>query len=52
MNEWEIAAAVLAGALLPCLGVCALAGVADGLVAMELAARLRGAAGCDGNSGA
>lgn len=37
MNEWEIAAAVLAGALLPCLGVCALAGVADGLVAMELA---------------
>ncbi len=37
MNEWEIAAAVLAGALLPCLAVCALAGVADGLVAMELA---------------
>ncbi len=37
MNEWEIAAAVLAGALLPCVGVCALAGVADGLVAMELA---------------
>jgi multisubunit Na+/H+ antiporter MnhF subunit len=37
VNEWEIAAAVLAGALLPCLGVCALAGVADGLVAMELA---------------
>lgn len=36
MNEWEIAAAVLAAGLLPCLAVCALAGVADGLVAMEL----------------
>jgi multisubunit Na+/H+ antiporter MnhF subunit len=37
MNEWEIVAAVLAGSLLPCLGVCVLAGVADGLVAMEIA---------------
>lgn len=40
MNEWEIVAAVLAGGLLPCLAVCALAGVADGLVAMELAGTL------------
>lgn len=40
MNKWEIVAAVLAGGLLPCLGVCALAGVADGLVAMELAGTL------------
>ncbi len=40
MNEWEIVAAVLAGCLLPCVGVCALAGVADGLVAMELAGTL------------
>jgi multisubunit Na+/H+ antiporter MnhF subunit len=37
MNEWEIAAAVLAAGLLPCVGVCAFAGVADGLVAMEIA---------------
>ncbi len=37
MNEWEVLAAILAGGLLPCVGVCALAGVADGLVAMEIA---------------
>ncbi len=40
MNEWEIVAAILAAALLPCLGVCALARVADGLVAMEIAGTL------------
>jgi multisubunit Na+/H+ antiporter MnhF subunit len=40
MNEWEIAAAVLGAAFLPCVGVCALAGVADGLVALELASVL------------
>ncbi len=37
MNEWEVVAAILAGGLLPCVGVCALAGIADGLVAMEVA---------------
>jgi multisubunit Na+/H+ antiporter MnhF subunit len=36
MNEWEIAAAALSAALVPCLAVCALSGVADGLVALEL----------------
>ena len=37
MNEWEIAAAVLAAGLLPALAVAALAGVAEGLVALEIA---------------
>ncbi|HEV7586468.1 MAG TPA: monovalent cation/H+ antiporter complex subunit F [Solirubrobacteraceae bacterium] len=36
MNEWEIAAAVLAAGLLPCLAVCARAGLADGLIALEI----------------
>jgi len=40
MNEWEIAAAVLAACLLPCAAVCALAGVGDALVAMEIAGTL------------
>ncbi|MCW3018652.1 MAG: hypothetical protein JWN10_960 [Solirubrobacterales bacterium] len=40
MNEWEIAATVLGAALLPCVAVCALAGIADGLVALELAGTL------------
>lgn len=40
MNEWEIAAAVLGVALLPCLIVCALAGAEHGLVAMEVASVL------------
>ena len=37
MNEWEIAAAVLGFALLPCPGVCFLASPTHGLVALELA---------------
>jgi multisubunit Na+/H+ antiporter MnhF subunit len=37
MNEWEIAAAVLGFALMPCLAVCLLAGVADALAALEIA---------------
>lgn len=40
MNEWEIAAAALGGALVPSLAVAALAGVADALVALELAGTL------------
>jgi multisubunit Na+/H+ antiporter MnhF subunit len=40
MNEWEIAAVVLIGALVPCLGVCLLAGVADALAAVEVASVL------------
>jgi multicomponent Na+:H+ antiporter subunit F len=37
MNGWEIAAIVLIGSLLPCIGVCALAGAMDGLAALEVA---------------
>jgi multisubunit Na+/H+ antiporter MnhF subunit len=37
MNEWEIAAAVLGFALIPCLAVCLLAGIADALAALEIA---------------
>jgi len=40
MNEWELAAAVLGVALLPCLVVCFLASVPSGLVSLELAAVL------------
>jgi multisubunit Na+/H+ antiporter MnhF subunit len=37
MNEWQIAAAVLGAALLPCLAVCLLARPTHGLVALQLA---------------
>ncbi|HET8979588.1 MAG TPA: monovalent cation/H+ antiporter complex subunit F [Solirubrobacteraceae bacterium] len=40
MNEWEIAAAVLGVALIPCVVLCAFAGAAHGLVAMEVASVL------------
>jgi len=40
MSEWGLAAAVLIGALLPCVGVCALAGAVDALAALELAGTL------------
>jgi multisubunit Na+/H+ antiporter MnhF subunit len=40
MNEWEIAAVVLAGAMLPCLGVCVFAGATHGLAAFEVASTL------------
>ena len=40
MNEWEMAAAVLGGAILPCLGVCALSDAVNALVALELASTL------------
>lgn len=40
MNEWEIAAAVLTAALVPCLAVCALTSVASSLVAVELGGAL------------
>lgn len=40
MNEWEIAAAVITGTILPCLAVCVLATAADALVALELAGTL------------
>lgn len=37
MNEWEIAATVLALALIPCLAVCVLAPPPHGLAALEVA---------------
>jgi multisubunit Na+/H+ antiporter MnhF subunit len=40
MNEWEIAAAVLGGSILPCLAVCALSSVVSALAALELAGTL------------
>lgn len=40
MNEWEIAAAVLTGAILPCVGICGFAGAMDALAALELAGTL------------
>ena len=40
MNEWEIAAMVLIGAFVPCLGVCLLADVTDALAAVEVASVL------------
>jgi hypothetical protein len=40
MNEWEIAALVLAVAIAPCLGVCFLAGATHGLAALEVASTL------------
>ncbi len=40
MNEWELAAAILGVALLPCLLVSLLAGVGSALVALELAGTL------------
>ena len=40
MNEWEIAAAVLAFALIPCVAVALLAPAPSGLAAMQVASVL------------
>ncbi len=40
MNEWEIAAALLAALILPCLGVCAFSTAVNALAALELAGTL------------
>jgi multicomponent Na+:H+ antiporter subunit F len=37
MNEWAIAATVLAFALVPCILVCVLAAAPNGLIALEIA---------------
>ena len=37
MNEWEIAAVVLIGVLLPCIGVCLFASASSALPALEVA---------------
>jgi multisubunit Na+/H+ antiporter MnhF subunit len=40
VNEWEIAGAVLGGAVLPCLGLAAFSTSLNALVALELAGTL------------
>ena len=40
MKEWLVAGVVLIALLAPCVGVCALAGVVDGVIALELASVL------------
>ncbi|MDQ6835347.1 MAG: monovalent cation/H+ antiporter complex subunit F [Actinomycetota bacterium] len=40
MNEWVLAAIVLTASLIPCLGVCVLAGATHALAALEVAATL------------
>jgi multisubunit Na+/H+ antiporter MnhF subunit len=42
MNEWDIAAAVLGLALIPCLAIALLAAPPHGLAALEVAAVLLG----------
>jgi multisubunit Na+/H+ antiporter MnhF subunit len=37
MNEWEIAAAILGFALIPCVAVCLLGEAPDALAALEVA---------------
>jgi multicomponent Na+:H+ antiporter subunit F len=40
MSEWEVSAVVLIAAMLPCIGICMLAGAAHALAAMEVASTL------------
>ena len=40
MNEWEIAAAVIAVAIVPCLAVCSVSSAANALAALELSGTL------------
>ena len=40
MNEWEIAALVLAAAIIPCLGICVFGPVTSRLAGLELAGTL------------
>ena len=40
MNEWEIAAAILTVALIPCGAVCLRASFAEGVVAAQLASTI------------
>jgi multisubunit Na+/H+ antiporter MnhF subunit len=40
MNGWQLAAAVLTGALLPCAWVCVRRSFAEGLVAIQLSATI------------
>jgi multisubunit Na+/H+ antiporter MnhF subunit len=40
MNEWMVVASVLIGAMVPCIGVCVLAGATHALAAFEVAGTL------------
>lgn len=40
MNEWEVAAAVIAVAIVPCLAVCSVSSAANALAALELSGTL------------
>ena len=40
MNEWEIVAIVLAGAMVPCLAVCVFTHATNALAALEVASTL------------
>ncbi len=40
MNEWQLAAAVLGAAIVPCLGVCAFTDAVNALAGLELAGTL------------
>jgi multisubunit Na+/H+ antiporter MnhF subunit len=40
MNEWQIAAAVLGAAIVPCLAVCVLTDAPNALASLELAGTL------------
>jgi multisubunit Na+/H+ antiporter MnhF subunit len=40
MSEWEVAAVVLIAAMLPCIGICMLAGASHALAALEVASTL------------
>lgn len=40
MNEWEVAAAVLGAAIVPCLAVCTFTGAMRALASLELAGTL------------
>ena len=44
MNEWEIAAAALGAAIVPCIGVCLLTGARRALAAFEVAGTLAASA--------
>lgn len=44
MNEWEIAAAALGAAIVPCLAVCVLTSAMRALAALELAGTLAASA--------
>ena len=43
MNEWEVVAAILTACLIACTAVAAFAGIADALIALEVAGSIASA---------